>query len=91
MIDLSWGEEQERYPIPVVVHAYNRPGLIDEIANLLKGRKITVPSTKRTTQNNITNLYMIVEVVDLDELHWLLQRLEKVPNVFQARRQQWQA
>jgi GTP pyrophosphokinase len=91
LIDLTWGEEQERYPIPVVVRAYHRTGLVEEIANLLKGRKITVPSTKRTTDNSITSLYMVVEVVDLDELQWLLQRLEKVPNVLQVRRQKWTA
>lgn len=89
LIDLTWGEEQDRYPIPVVVRAYHRPGLVEEIANLLKGRKISVPSTKRTTANSITSLYMVVEVVDLDELHWLLQRLEKLPNVLEVRRQKW--
>ena len=89
LIDVEWGTEEETYPIPIIVRAYHRPGLIEDISNVLKGRKINAPKTKRTTANSITTVYMVAEVSDLAELEWLLERLDKLPNVFDVRRQRW--
>jgi len=89
LIDVEWGTEEETYPIPVIVRAYHRPGLIEDISNVLKGRKINAPKTKRTTANSITTVYMVAEVSDLAELEWLLERLDKLPNVFDVRRRRW--
>lgn len=89
IIEVEWGVEEERYPIPIVVRAYHRPGLVDDIANILKGRKIPVPKTKKTTANSITAIYMIAEVTDLSELEWLLERLDRLTNVFEVQRQRW--
>jgi GTP pyrophosphokinase len=89
LIDVEWGVEEDRYPIPIVIRAYHRPGLVEDIANVLKGRKINVPKTKRTTANSITTVYMVAEVRDLSELEWLLERLDKLPNVLEVQRQRW--
>lgn len=89
LIDVEWGMEEETYPIPVIVRAYHRPGLVEDISNVLKGRNINAPKTKRTTANSITTIYMLAEVSDLAELEWLLERLDKLPNVFDVRRQRW--
>ncbi|MDX1662412.1 MAG: bifunctional (p)ppGpp synthetase/guanosine-3',5'-bis(diphosphate) 3'-pyrophosphohydrolase [Candidatus Promineifilaceae bacterium] len=89
LIDVEWGVEEETYPIPIVVRAYHRPGLVDDIANVLKGRQISAPRTKKTTSNSITTVYMEAQVSDLAQLEWLLERLDKLPNVFDVQRQRW--
>lgn len=89
LIEVEWGAGEETYPIPIVIRAYHRPGLVEDIATVLKGRKISVPKTKKSTANSITTLYMIAEVADLAELDWLLQRFEKLPNVLEVRRERW--
>jgi GTP pyrophosphokinase len=89
LIDVEWGVEEETYPIPVVVRAYHRPGLMEDITNVLKGRKINVPRTKKTTANSISTIYMVAEVRDLSELEWLLERIDKLPNVLEVQRQRW--
>ncbi len=89
LIEVEWGIEEERYPIPIVVHAYHRPGLVEDISNILRGRKINVPRTKRTTANSITTVYMVAEVTDLAELEWVLERIDKLPNVMEVQRQRW--
>jgi GTP pyrophosphokinase len=89
LIDVEWGTEEEKFPIPIVVRAYHRPGLVEDISNVLKGRKISVPKTKKTTANSVTAVYMVAEVADLAELEWLLERLDRVPNVFDVQRQRW--
>lgn len=89
LIEVAWGQEEERYPIPVVIRAYRRPGLVEDVANTLKGRQITVSKTKTTTAENITTIALLVEVRDLGELNWLLERLDKLPNVLEVHRQRW--
>lgn len=89
IIDVEWGTEDETFPIPIVVRAYHRPGLVEDISNVLKGRKINAPRTKKTTANSVTTVYMVAEITDLAELEWLLERLDRVPNVFNVQRQRW--
>lgn len=89
LIEVEWGVEQATYPVPIVVRAYHHPGLVEEIANILKGRRISVPKTKKTTSDSITTLYMIAEIADINDLHWLMQRIAKLPNVLSVQRQRW--
>lgn len=89
LIEVAWGQEEERYPIPIVIRAYRRPGLVDDVANVLKGRKIPVSKTKTITAESIITISLLVEVRNIGELDWLLERLDKLPNVQEARRQRW--
>lgn len=89
LIEVEWGVEEERYPIPIVIRAYHRAGLVEDISNILRGRKINAPRTKKTTSNSITTVYLVAEVKDLAELEWLLERIDKLPNVLEVQRQRW--
>jgi (p)ppGpp synthase/HD superfamily hydrolase len=88
LIDVEWGET-DTYPIPIVVKAYRRPNLVDDIVAILRGQKINVPKTKMTTSRSIVTIYLVVEVSNLDQLNWLLERFEKLTNVIEAYRQRW--
>jgi hypothetical protein len=50
LIDVDWGSEEETFPIPIIVKAYRRPGLVDEMAAILRGRHIIAPKTKTVTE-----------------------------------------
>jgi GTP diphosphokinase / guanosine-3',5'-bis(diphosphate) 3'-diphosphatase len=89
LIEVDWGTEAETHPVPVVVKAYRRSGLIEDLVSTLRGQQINVPKTKLVTDDSITTIYMIAEVADLKQLNWLLTKLENVPNVIEARRQRW--
>lgn len=89
LIDVEWGGDAAVYPIPVVVKAYHRPNIIEEIVAILRGQKINVPKTKTTSIGNVMTISLIVEVKTLEQLNWLLQKLEAIPNVLEAHRQKW--
>jgi GTP pyrophosphokinase len=88
-IDVQWGIDEEAYPIPIVVRAYKRPGLIEDIANILKGQYVNLAKTKATTEDSITTLYLVAEVVSLDQLNWILGKFERLQNVIEAKRERW--
>lgn len=89
LIEVSWGEESETYPIPIVVRSFRRSKLVDDILNILRGQQIHVPKTKTVTENNVVSIYLVAEVNSLDQLNWLLKKLENLPNVLEANRQRW--
>ncbi|MEZ4518357.1 MAG: bifunctional (p)ppGpp synthetase/guanosine-3',5'-bis(diphosphate) 3'-pyrophosphohydrolase [Chloroflexota bacterium] len=89
LIEVDWGSEAETHPVPVVLTAYKRSGLIEELVNVLRGQQINVPKTKLLTHDNIMTVYLIAEVSSLEQLNWLLTKLENIPKVIEARRQRW--
>lgn len=89
LIEVDWGVDAETYPIPIVVRAYRRAGLIDDMNAILRGQNISVPKTKRTTDDSTMTVYLVVEVTDLDQLNWLLKKFENLPNVIEVYRQRW--
>ncbi|MCA9999284.1 MAG: bifunctional (p)ppGpp synthetase/guanosine-3',5'-bis(diphosphate) 3'-pyrophosphohydrolase, partial [Anaerolineales bacterium] len=86
---VNWGSEQERHPIPIVVTAYRRSGLIDEMVSVLRGRGIATPKTKSLTEGNLLRIYLVAEVSTIDDLEWLMKKFENLPNVIEVRRQRW--
>ena len=89
LIEVDWGSNAETHPVPVVLTAYRRSGLIEELVNILRGQQISVPKTKLLTQDNIMTVYLIAEVTNLVQLNWLLTKLENIPNVIEVRRERW--
>ena len=89
LIDVNWGTETEAYPIPIVIKAYRRPDLIEDIVNILRGQQLNVPKTKTMTTRSLLTIYLVVEVASLEQLNWLLQKFEGLPNVIEAHRQRW--
>lgn len=89
LIEVDWGTESESYPIPIVVTAYRRGSLIEDLVSTLRGQNISVPKTKLVTTDNIMKVYLIAEVADIRQLNWLLAKLENLPKVIKAQRQHW--
>ncbi len=89
LIEVGWGEKAEAYPIPIVIKGYNRPGLMNDITNILKGRGIPLTKIKSSIANSIATVYLVAEIISLSDLEWLLRKLETLPNVTEVRRQRW--
>jgi GTP pyrophosphokinase len=87
--EVDWGVDTDTFPIPIVVKAYRRANLIDEMSNILRGQRISAPTTKTVTSDSMLTVYLIAEVNSLDQLNWLLHKFEGLANVIEARRQRW--
>jgi len=88
-LDVEWGVEEEFYPIPIILRAYRRPGLMEDIANILKGQNVNLTKTKATTADGITTIHLVAEMTSLDQLNWILGKFANLPNVVEARREKW--
>jgi RelA/SpoT family (p)ppGpp synthetase len=88
-IEVEWGDE-DAFPIPIIVRGYRRPGLMEDISNILRGQHVNVSKTKTTTANSVTTIYLVVDVANLEQLNWILSRLGSLKNVTEVRRERWQ-
>ena len=88
-IEVDWGLDSATFPIPIVVTAYRRSGLLEDIANILKGQNINLSKTESVSFDGGIEVHMIAEISTLDQLNWMLGKMEKLPNVLEARRQTW--
>lgn len=87
---VTWAQDyQEMYKVEIVIKAFNRSHLLQDIANLLANETAQIIGFKTETeaQDNQIFIHAVIEIDGMTTLSRLLNRLEHVPNVFEARRQ----
>ncbi|MFM8319481.1 MAG: TGS domain-containing protein, partial [Chloroflexota bacterium] len=86
LVHVSWGNPKTTYPIPVRIKAYDRDGLMRDVSTLIADEGINMPRVKVETHRNLAVFDLVLEVRDIVQLSRILDRLENLPNVMEARR-----
>ncbi len=88
LIDVSWGPEDEaqRYLVPVEVVAYDREGLLREISTIIADQRVNIASIDVSTRQHIATLNLQLEISSNQQLTRILNLIDLVPNVVEARR-----
>jgi GTP pyrophosphokinase len=90
LVKVSWGEPKRTYPVSVRIKAYDRDGLMRDIAELVTNEGINMGSVRvgvdNTNKYNMADFQLILEVRDIEQLARVLTRLEALPNVLEAHR-----
>lgn len=83
LITVGWGEDhQKTYPVPVRVVAFNRDGLMRDIAGIVADERINISSLnvpKIESHQAVINFTM--DVTDMEQLVRVMNRIEQLPNV----------
>ena len=86
LVRVSWGEVKRTYPVPVRVKAYDRNGLMKDIATLVSDEGVNMTGINVDVNRNQAILDLVLEVPDIAKLSRVLDRLENLPNVMEATR-----
>ncbi len=89
LIQVGWGAEIGRtYPVEIEIIAYERSGLLRDIASLLANEKVNVigVSTATDKTQHMARMTFTIEIPDLDTLSRVLAMIDQVPNVTDVRR-----
>ncbi len=86
LVHVSWGEAKTTYPVPVRIKAYDRDGLMRDVSTLIADEGINMPKVKVETHRNVAVFDLVLEIRDIPQLSRILDRLENLPNVMEARR-----
>ncbi len=86
LVQVSWGKPRDTYPVAVRLRAYDRDGLMRDVSTLVANEGINMTSVHAQTNDSLAIVDMVMEVVDISQLSRVLNRLEALPNVLEARR-----
>ncbi|MFN8439644.1 MAG: bifunctional (p)ppGpp synthetase/guanosine-3',5'-bis(diphosphate) 3'-pyrophosphohydrolase [Caldilineaceae bacterium] len=76
------------YPVKIHVNAFDRPGLVRDISNLIADEHVNMSDVMALTgqKNNTALIKATLQIKDMGQLLRILTRIERIPNVLDARR-----
>ncbi len=86
LVKVSWGSPVRTYPVSVQVRAYDRDGLVRDVSTLVANEGISMSSIHVSTKNNLAIFDLVLQVTDIAQLSRVLNRMEALQNVLEARR-----
>lgn len=89
MVQVSWGQAAERaHPVRVTVEAFDRSGLLRDIAALVADERINMRDATAVTgiKGNMARVTATLDIRNVEQLSRILTRIERLPNVTEARR-----
>lgn len=90
LIEVSWGQDGESYPVEIEIRAIDRKGLLKDITQILAHEHVNILRTFSLTDqtDQTVRLEVTAEVSDLGQLSLALDKLGQVHNVLSAQRRQ---
>jgi GTP pyrophosphokinase len=86
LIEVSWGAKLQTFPVTIYITAYDRTKLLSEISTIIGAEDINIAAVRQGVKNNISIFYITVEVNSIAQLSGVLAKIDKLPNVIEARR-----
>lgn len=89
LIEVDWGEDfKQVFPVMIQVLAYDRTGLMRDITEIMVGERINISAANIAThpKDHTAVITATLEISSIVQLSRILDRIEKLPNVFEARR-----
>jgi RelA/SpoT family (p)ppGpp synthetase len=89
IIEVAWGPEKQTYPVIVVIRAYDRGGLLRDIAGVVADEQCSMSAVNITTQRkeHMATITATMDISSVAQLSRVLARIERLPNVVDAHRQ----
>lgn len=89
VIEVDWGDSPDAiYPAELILHAYDRQGLLRDISSILADEKVSVDRVNTQSDKKLMQAVMelSLSVAGLPTLSRVIARLEQLPNVTSVRR-----
>ena len=86
LIEASWGPKPTTVQVTIYIKAYDRTKLMTEITALLGDEDINIAALNHSREEDISTFYITIEINNFTQLSRVLAKIERVPNVIEARR-----
>lgn len=90
MVDVSWGDaEMKGYPVPITIESWDRVGLWRDITAAVADAGINIDQVQQVKNcaNSYVTLSMQLTVNSINQLTEILDKLNRISNVIEARRE----
>jgi GTP pyrophosphokinase len=89
LVDVQWAAKPEAtFPVKIQVSAYDRSGLMRDVAALVADEHINMVSVEAITgqKDNLAIINATLEIENASQLTRVLTKIDRLPNVVEARR-----
>lgn len=88
LIEVRWYKDNAAsYQAELTIKAHDRTQLLMEITNVIGDARIPLKAINaRTTKKNVAMMNLTVEITDTDQLEKIINRIKRVPDVFEITR-----
>lgn len=88
LLTVTWGEEKTTHAVPIVVQAYNAQNLLNNVSQILTHAKIHIFTANMHSNPDLSGeLNMSIQVENTSQLSLILDKINQLPNIIEARRQ----
>ncbi len=84
LIEVSWGNVEQVYPVDIQIEAYDRVGLLRDITTLLAEHKINITSVSTQYNDDIFTMWSTIEIKNISQLKHILSRVMSLKGVINA-------
>jgi len=87
-VDVAWGSipTEQKYAVPLEIIAYDRDGLLRDISTVIADEKVSMSKVSVSTRQSIATLQVTMEIANFQQLTRILNKMERIQNVIEARR-----
>jgi GTP pyrophosphokinase len=86
LIEVDWGLSEETHPVMIKITAFDRGGLLRDIAAVVSAENISMSSVSVSTQKNVATFFATLQIVNIDQLSRALTKIDQIPNVVEVQR-----
>jgi GTP pyrophosphokinase len=90
LIEVEWGTDRKQvYPVVIKVVAFDRKGLLKDIAAIVEAEDVNMAAANATTskKDHMAVITATLEIAGMAQLSRILAKIESLKNVLEARRQ----
>ena len=90
IISVNWAEREEQtYPVDIVVEAFDRAGLINDVILVLGQEKVNIRAMNTVTDSkaNSATMTFTIDIARLELLGRIMDKVGQLANVLDVRRQ----
>jgi GTP pyrophosphokinase len=89
LIDVQWATTPDAiYPVKILISAYDRAGLVRDVAGLVADEHVNMRSVEALTgqKDNLAVINAELEITDVAQLMRILTKIDRLPNIVDVRR-----
>ncbi|MFC1847305.1 RelA/SpoT family protein [Chloroflexota bacterium] len=87
LVPVEWGESDALYPVDIQVEAWDRVGLMRDIATLVAEEKVNITGVSLANNDDqTTSIFLTLETASLTQLSRIFARIEGIRGVISATR-----
>ena len=91
LIEVEWEHgvipEKKEYPVDIEVSAFDRPGILNEIMQIVSETKTNILAVSgRADRDKMATIHLTISISNISHLHKVVERIKQTPDIYSVQR-----